>query len=86
MILKFLELVNSSKLMGATNTLTCKFSSVTERLFRFQTLIFDGSLERSTIVVLEKRNSLWLPGTIQKSFKSFSFGRSYNTNLTYPEK
>lgn len=55
MILKFLELVNSSKLMGATNTLTCKFSSVTERLFRFQTLIFDGSLERSMIVVLEKK-------------------------------
>lgn len=41
--------------MGATNTLTCEFSSVTERLFRFQTLIFDGSLERSTIVVLEKK-------------------------------
>lgn len=43
--------------MGATNTLTCKFSSVTERLFRFQTLIFDGSLERSTIVVLEKKET-----------------------------
>lgn len=41
--------------MGATNTLTCKFSSVTEHLFRFQMLIFDGSLERSMIVVLEKK-------------------------------